>query len=236
MANSYFRFTQFTIHQDRCAMKVCTDSCLFGAWVARHLPSCDALLDVGAGTGLLMMMLAQQFPARIDGIEIDPACFEQLKENIGQNDWKNRLHAYLGDVRDFKFPQRYPVIVSNPPFYEKLLHSGTHQNRLARHSVSLSLNEFFEAIRNNLESQGQAFIIVPFYRREEAVSTAMEYSLHVSRTLVVRQTEKHAPFRVFYQFSSEVPEHPAHEEITIRVNGNYSPEFSQLLRPYYLAL
>lgn len=236
MANSYFRFKEFTVHQERCGMKVCTDSCLFGAWVARHISACDKILDIGSGTGLLMLMLAQQTPAQIDGIELDPDCFGQLLENLHQSPWQNRLNAYQGDVRHFQFQHTYPVILSNPPFYENLLHSQTHSTRLARHSVSLSLTEFFAAINRNLDADGEAFILMPFSRREELLQAGSDHSLQLVRTMTVRQTENHTPFRIFFHLSRHGSKEPIHEEITIKEKGNYSREFSELLKPYYLAL
>src|ERR1051326_2195609 len=103
MANTYFQFKQFTIHQDQCAMKVCTDACILGAWFAEKIPSQSAVLDIGSGTGLLMLMLAQKNRGEIDGIELDLPSFKQLKENITNSKWKENLHVFPGDVRTFSF-------------------------------------------------------------------------------------------------------------------------------------
>src|SRR5437016_546981 len=131
MANSYFQFKQFTVHQERSTLKVSTDSCIFGAWVAeksRELRFVDpstgsgrtipAALDIGAGTGLLMLMLAQQWNGAIDGIEIDKSAYEQALENIQASPWGNRLHLFNGDITSFALPGVYDLIISNPPFYE----------------------------------------------------------------------------------------------------------------------
>src|SRR5215467_9195985 len=88
MSNPYFQFKQFTIHQDQCAMKVCTDACIFGAWFADKIPDHSTILDIGSGTGLLMMMLAQKSRSEVHGVEIDLTSFKQLKENINQNKWR----------------------------------------------------------------------------------------------------------------------------------------------------
>src|ERR1700722_5182147 len=103
MHNSYFRFKQFIIHQDQCAMKVCTDACILGAWFAEKIPSYSMVLDVGSGTGLLMLMLAQKNKAKISGIEIDLPSYKQLKENTGQSKWRERLKVFPGDVRTHVF-------------------------------------------------------------------------------------------------------------------------------------
>ncbi|WP_431216002.1 hypothetical protein ACQ86N_15940 [Puia sp. P3] len=103
MANTYFQFKQFTVNQDQCAMKVCTDACILGAWFAQKTPAWSHVLDIGSGTGLLMLMLAQKHKGEIRGIELDLAAYRQLKDNIGQSPWKGMLKAFPGDVRSFSF-------------------------------------------------------------------------------------------------------------------------------------
>src|SRR5262245_3491214 len=130
MANNYFQFKQFTIHQDRCAMKVTTDSCLFGAWVASRESAARSspgtrrrILDIGGGTGLLALMLAQRTNAFIDSIEIDKDAFQQAEENVKASPWSDRISLYHGDAREFSFQHKYQTIICNPPFYEKELKS-----------------------------------------------------------------------------------------------------------------
>src|ERR1700751_1205435 len=103
MPNPYFQFKQFTIYQDQCAMKVCTDACILGAWFSQKAPSYARMLDIGSGTGLLMLMLAQRHKGEIRGIELDLAAFRQLKENIERSPWKEMLGAVPGDVRAYHF-------------------------------------------------------------------------------------------------------------------------------------
>jgi tRNA1Val (adenine37-N6)-methyltransferase len=123
MSNTYFQFKQFTIHQDQCAMKVCTDACILGAWFAAKIPEYCTVLDIGSGTGLLMMMLAQRTRSEIYGIEIDLSSYKQLKENISQNKWKERLKVFPGDARTYSFASKYDFIIVNPPFFENDLES-----------------------------------------------------------------------------------------------------------------
>ncbi|MGZ8510909.1 MAG: tRNA1(Val) (adenine(37)-N6)-methyltransferase, partial [Chitinophagaceae bacterium] len=129
MANSYFQFKQFTINQDHCAMKVTTDGCLFGAWVAGEVKnrSHDTrnMLDIGVGTGLLSLMVAQKNPHLIiDGAEIDKSAYTQAKENILSAPFKNKIYISNSDIRDGVFGTNYDIVVSNPPFYENELQSG----------------------------------------------------------------------------------------------------------------
>src|SRR6478752_1562135 len=115
MSNTYFQFKKFIVHQERCAMKVCTDSCLFGAWASDLANNKKRILDIGAGTGLLMLMLAQTTSAIIEGIEIEYGCYEQLKTNLTSSPWHDRLHAIAGDATQYHFEEKYDFIISNPP-------------------------------------------------------------------------------------------------------------------------
>jgi tRNA1Val (adenine37-N6)-methyltransferase len=104
MRNSYFQFKQFTVYQDQCAMKVCTDACILGAWFAAKAPAYANVLDIGSGTGLLMLMLAQKHKGEIMGIELELDAFRQLKDNIEKSPWRQLLKVFPGDVRSFSFP------------------------------------------------------------------------------------------------------------------------------------
>ncbi|HEX6333160.1 MAG TPA: methyltransferase, partial [Flavisolibacter sp.] len=120
MANPYFQFKQFTIYHDRTAMKVTTDACLFGAWAAQEIsqmPNIATMLDVGTGTGLLSMMVAQQKALETDAIEIDPDAAAQASENIKASPWATRIHVIQQDVNDLQPGRAYDVVISNPPFY-----------------------------------------------------------------------------------------------------------------------
>ena len=119
MSDSVFHFKQFFIHQDKCAMKVGTDAVLLGAWVTPN--GSNHILDIGTGTGVIALMLAQKTNSPIDAIEIDPDAFGQAKENISGSPWKDRVTIYQADAAQFAFSSKYDILVSNPPFYENEL-------------------------------------------------------------------------------------------------------------------
>ncbi|HEY4336642.1 MAG TPA: methyltransferase, partial [Puia sp.] len=154
MSNSYFQFRQFTVFQDQCAMKVCTDACILGAWFSEKAPAWSRVLDIGGGTGLLMLMLAQKHKGEIQGIELDLSAFRQLQENIRQSPWKEMLNAVPGDARSFSFSGKFDFIITNPPFYEGDLAAGSEQANLARHSKELTLAELLPVIDKNLSLDG----------------------------------------------------------------------------------
>jgi len=237
MANSYFQFKQFTIHQDQCAMKVCTDACILGAWFAAKLPDYYNILDIGSGTGLLMMMLAQKSEAEIHGIEIDLAAFKQLKENVGQNSWKERLRVFPGDARTYSFPRKYNFIISNPPFFENDLASDSDEEQVAKHSKLLKLDELVQTIDDNLDTEGSFGVLLPYHRWAYFHELATRQGFHLVENLFVKQTPKHTSFRSILHYSRHKENFaPEYELIIKNEEGNYTEDFVELLKSYYLHL
>lgn len=234
MANSFFRFRQFIIHQEHCAMKVCTDACLFGAWVAERAAGFERILDIGSGTGLLMMMVAQQSSGMIHGVEIDAPCYQQLQQNISQNEWSEKLQAFHGDIRRLSLPVRYDLIISNPPFYENDLHSETEGTRYARHSIALNFPDLLESVISNLSPGGSFAVLLPYHRWKQFNDLAQTKGLYLSEKIAVRQTEKHEPFRTMLWYDSEYKGPFKLQELVIKIQNRYSPEFRRLLHNYYL--
>ncbi|HXB32483.1 MAG TPA: methyltransferase [Puia sp.] len=237
MRNGYFQFKQFTVRQDQCAMKVCTDACILGAWFADKAPAYARVLDIGSGTGLLMLMLAQKHKGEIRGIEIDLDAFHQLKENISQSPWRQLFKVYPGDVRSFSFPEKFDFIISNPPFFENDLPAASAAANLARHSKELTLSELLEAIDTNLSNTGSFGVLLPYHRTawfEEEAST--RYGFILKEKLLVRQTPRHDFFRSILHFSHTRDNFILTTELTIQDNdGAYTEDFTELLRDYYLS-
>ncbi|WEK34125.1 MAG: methyltransferase [Candidatus Pseudobacter hemicellulosilyticus] len=237
MANSYFQFKQFTIHQDQCAMKVCTDACVLGAWFAAKVPDFSTILDIGSGTGLLMMMLAQKTGSDIHGIEIDLSAFKQLKENINQNSWKERFRIFPGDARTYTFPAKYDFIISNPPFFENDLPSATDEEQVAKHSKSLKLDELLEVINTNLDPFGAFGILLPYHRWEYFHQLAAANGFSLVENLLVKQSPQHPFFRSILHYSrSKENFSPLHELVIKGEDGAYTEDFTELMKDYYLHL
>jgi tRNA1Val (adenine37-N6)-methyltransferase len=238
MSNSYFQFKQFTVHQDQCAMKVCTDACILGAWFADKTPANARVLDIGSGTGLLMLMLAQKHKGPIRGIEIDLDAFRQLKDNIGKSPWPRLLKVYPGDIRTFSFPEKFDFIISNPPFYENDLPATSPTANLARHSKELTLSELLEAIDTNLSHKGSFGVLLPYHRTawfEEQAATRHGFTL--KDKLLVRQTPRHDFFRSILHFSRQKDNFVPTAELSIQDNaGAYTEDFIELMKDYYLTL
>jgi tRNA1Val (adenine37-N6)-methyltransferase len=183
-------------------MKVTTDACLFGAWVAeevrRQESGVRSTLDIGSGSGLLSLMLAQKNSvAEIIGVEIDEEAMKQAKENINTSPWKDRINMLEGDVKDHNFPEKFDLIISNPPFYENEIRSATDSKNVAHHSENLTLKELPDIIKSNLNSDGNFFLLLPYKRNEEIKKLFKDHQLHISKMLFVRQSVKHDYFRIF---------------------------------------
>lgn len=244
MPNSFFQFKQFTIHQDRCAMKVTTDACLFGAWVAEEINNekliINNCLDIGTGTGLLALMLAQKNQqALITGIEIEKDAAIQAKENSNDSPWKDRIDVIEGDVKDYRFPEKLDLIISNPPFYENEIRSVADSKNIAHHSQRLTLKELLVTIKDNLTTAGSFFLLLPYKRNEEIKNLFRDQQLHIDEMLFVRQSVHHDYFRIMIKGSLSREENGETEfnEMSIwNEEQQYTDEFVRLLKDYYLYL
>jgi tRNA1Val (adenine37-N6)-methyltransferase len=237
MSNSFFKFKQFIIHQNKCAMKVCTDSCIFGAWFAQKKIDGLLILDMGSGTGLLMLMLAQKVNAAIHGIEMGSSACTQSKENINETKWKDRLITFCGDLRSHPFSQQYDFIITNPPFFENDLSSLSNEKNIAKHSQQLSLEELITSINRNLKPTGSFGILLPYHRTEYFENLALQNNFYPIEKLLIRQTLSHNFFRSIIHFSRSKNNTVSNFELIIHnKNKNYTEEFIELMKDYYLYL
>lgn len=236
MANNYFSFKQFKIQQDKCAMKVCTDSCIQGAWTAKHLP-CDSkyILDIGTGTGLLSLMIAQNSKSQITAIEIERNAYEQAKENFELSPWAEQIQIHHTALQQFSSTNFYDLIICNPPFYENELQSPNKNRNLALHSTALHVQQLMQYSSNNLTVGGIASVMVPFKREKELLEYAETHQLYPRKLLRIHQTEKHSPFRTIVLFTKQ-KETLIYFKINIKENHSYTTDFIQLMQAYYLHL
>ena len=219
-------------------MKVCTDACLFGAWVTpvANKKSNVHFLDIGAGTGLLSLMLAQRYTnAFIAAAEIDPAAATQAKENFEESIWKDRLSLHHSSIQNFQTSNKYDCIISNPPFFEGDLKSSNPQKNLALHSTQLNFKELTHKAIHLLLPNGYFAVLLPFARSAEFEQ--MMDSLQLHQKILIKQTPKHNYFRSILIFNAENSKQNSVIEISIKDDSNqYTNDFKQLLTPYYLHL
>ena len=219
-------------------MKVCTDACILGAWFAEKVPQHSTILDIGSGTGLLMMMLAQKSKAVIHGIEIDISCFKQLKENIAHSKWQDKLTVHPGDIRSYVFPDKFDFIITNPPFYENDLPSLSEEEKMAKHSRELSLKELLAVIDRDLSSDGTFGVLLPFDRMEYFNNLAEERHFYLHEKLFVRHSEAHPFSRAILHYRRHKENYVPTFELNInrKEGGGYTEEFIELVKDYYLYL
>lgn len=229
-------------------MKVTTDSCLFGAWVADLLTDqkdrVKQILDIGAGTGLLSLMLAQKMPnSTIEAIEAEEQSARQAIENIGLSPWPNSVTVRHTDIRKYTSRNKFDVIISNPPFYENELKGNNPAKNLAHHDNGLQLKELPDIFKELLHKDGNFFLLLPYKRKDEINKLLIQHNLIINNITLVKQSEKHSYFRIMVCGSMRaIDESPGiHETISkemyIRNNtDSYTPEFTRLLKDYYLYL
>jgi tRNA1Val (adenine37-N6)-methyltransferase len=225
-------------------MKVTTDACLFGAWVANEVKSEKAkvknVLDIGTGTGLLSLMYAQKNTNTfIDAIEIEKETYEQAKENITTSPFTDRINLIHGDTKKFSFTKKYDLIISNPPFYEKELRSVDQKKNIALHNSGLSLEELLSVIKSNLSVGGIFYLLLPYKRNEEIKKVLFEKDLSILKIIFVKQSTNHDYFRIMLtgKLKDENEIETIIDEISIWDDRQqYTEEFKELLKDYYLYL
>ncbi len=239
MSNSFFNFKQFNIHQNKCAMKVCTDACLFGAWIAEKNKDVTLkhALDIGTGTGLLSLMLAQKnINVKIDAIEIDDDAALQANENFNASKFRNNINIFHTPIQQFETKIKYDLILSNPPFFLNALKSNNEKRNTALHTGTLNFSALLISARKNISSNGTFVVLLNSTNTTEFLSSALLHGFHLHHQVNVKQTPFHKPFRALLYFGN-YPSPPIIEEIIIKnVNGEYTPNFKNLLKDYYLYL
>ncbi|MBD0284102.1 MAG: methyltransferase [Flavisolibacter sp.] len=241
MKNSYFCFKQFTVQQQQCAMKVTTDACLFGAWCAEEIQNSKVkirkVLDIGAGTGLLSLMVAQKNEVLIEAVEVEKACVLETLVNVQASPWAERIRVLEADIRRYNAEFGFDCIISNPPFYEKEIKSIQTKKNIAHHSEHLTLNQLLTVIQKLLTAEGVFFLLLPFKRYKEFGLLLKKHKLLLNKTVFVRSTPAHAPLRVMVMGAKSGPQAIEQKELVIQdVAHQYSEAFSSLLKDYYLYL
>jgi tRNA1Val (adenine37-N6)-methyltransferase len=243
MANPYFHFKQFTVHQAQTAMKVCTDACVLGTWAAndKSIQNAESILDIGTGTGLLSLMIAQKTNAHITAVEIEPNAFKEASSNIAQSPWPDQIQVIQNSIQAFTSDTNtsFSCVISNPPFFEGDLKSPQNEKNLASHSVALPWEILVQNVSALLKEEGIYFVLIPTLRSYTMQKLCASNGLQLMEEVLVYNDAKHIPFRALQKFiKSDTPiGQPMRNKLVIKKEDNlYSDAFIDLLKDYYLHL
>ncbi|MBX2939249.1 MAG: methyltransferase [Ferruginibacter sp.] len=241
MPNPYFQFKQFTIQQGQSAMKVTTDACVLGA-LANKLVQTQPVyfhrgLDIGAGTGVLSLMLTQDTSLFVDAVEMDRLAATECASNVQASPFANRITVHPVRIEEYKTtPELYDIIICNPPFFKASLPSPNERINLARHEDLLSSERLLQEVFTRMTEKGTAMILMPADRDEGFRKKSDAENLFIHSTIYIQHTELHQPFRVIYLLRKFYADETT-RRLVIRDNHNaYTKEMQELMQPFYLKL
>lgn len=235
MAKTYFDFKKFRIFHDKCAMKVGTDGVLLGAWSCAGIAE-RRILDIGTGSGLIAIMLAQKSQAEIWGVDIAEEAIQQANENASYTEWNDRLHFVHTDISSFCPEFQFDLLICNPPFFSNSLKCPDGMRTQARHSDSMSFNDLIRSASRLLADEGRLEVVLPTERSDEFVQESWINGLNLERrTLVYTKEGQNEAKRVLLGFMKGACRYPLSEKIYIRqMDGEYTEGYKALTSDYYL--
>jgi tRNA1Val (adenine37-N6)-methyltransferase len=236
MPNTAFAFKQFNVKQDKCAMKVGTDAVLLGSWIQPN--GSTHILDIGTGTGVIALMLAQKTNASIVGIDIDVSATQQAQENVDESKFKNSITLFNTSFQDYvkTTALKFQLIVSNPPFFEQSLKSSDEKRSNARHADVLPFDDLLDGVIKLLDAKGKFCLILPTLEAEKFRNMAQKKGLYLSKLLRVKsRVDKDTDKRHLMQFEF-TPTEFSEETIAIEEDErhSYTQAYKELTKAYYI--
>lgn len=233
-----FKFKQFSVNQDQCAMKIGTDGVLLGAWASLKTNP-FAILDIGAGTGVLGLMLAQRSTAEvIDALEIDDDAYEQCVDNFEQSPWGDRLFCYHASLEEFaeEIDDEYDLIICNPPFYAEDYKTENESRDLARFQDAMPFEHLLQSVSILLAPEGTFHVIIPFNEEAKFIALAKTFLLFPNTICHVKGNPESEVKRSMLQFSFSESETQV-ETLTIETKRHqYTEEYINLTKDFYLKM
>lgn len=229
-----FQFKKFSVHHDRCTMKVGTDAVLLGSWV--NIADTKKILDVGTGSGVIALMLAQRTneDVTIDAIETEKVDAEQARENVLQSPWPRKISVHQTSLQEFSPKQRYDLVVSNPPYFINSLLPPSPQRTKARHGSDLTFEALISHSLRLLKSDGRLAVILPFAEGNIFKSIAHEKQLHLIRETAFHSRKEKPPERWLFEFSCIDVKHQSSKLILYANIFEKSEEYINLTKDFYL--
>ncbi|MEO9485536.1 MAG: methyltransferase [Ekhidna sp.] len=238
MPNTHFQFKEFRVEQARSGMKVTTDGCLFGAWVAKEIAELKSepkrILDIGTGTGLLSLMLAQASAfSKIDAIEINAEAFQEASANFSASAWNQRLQCRHLSIQKFS-EQPYDIIICNPPFFQGSQLGNESNKNDAVHSTFLSAADLLESIRRLLAKDGIFYLLYPEREMDQFIDLSKKSELFLNQIVTVKNRSDESVFRKVAQFGFQIKDCEQRELAIRREDHKYTDGFWDLIKDYYL--
>ena len=235
MGKNSFQFKQFTINQDRCAMKVGTDGTLLGAWANAPMGPCR-ILDIGTGTGLVALMMAQRFPeSQVVGIDIDRDATIQAKENVDASPYSERITIINEDATKIDDKEVFDAIVCNPPYFVDSLTCPESQRTLARHTVTLTYEQLMKTAYKLLNNNGIFSIIIPTENNDAIESAAALAGFIISRICMIKTTPNKLPKRQLMEFrKNRIDNFEFIEEVLEIIHNQRSEWYHELTKDFYI--
>ena len=233
MPKTTFAFKEFVVRQNKCPMKISTDSVLIGAWA--KIDKAKTILDIGTGTGIIALMLAQRSAAKIDAIDIDDKSCLQAKENFEESKWKSRLKVHHTTLQNFYPMKIYDVIVSNPPFFPCPLSHKEKEDAQVRYTHKLSFEELADNVVRLLSPKGSFHVILPVHEGAYFTNEAEKRKLFLTNYSWVKTTDrKKFPKRILMCFEFFKKNIPEDKLIVIQSDNRYTNDYKELTKAYYL--
>ena len=229
-----FTFKRFAVEQDRCAMKVGTEGVLLGAWA--QVPENAHILDIGTGTGLVALMLAQRYPAaNVLAVEIEPEAATQASENVENSPFSERIKVLCADARTLSDNEKFDAIVCNPPYFDETLKSPDSARATARHNDTLTIADLLKIAHKLLKINGSLQIILPTASAKRLEQQAKDMSFAVARTTHIYPTPQSDEKRTLLHLVNGEIEETAENSLTIELERHiYTDEYRQLTCDFYL--
>ena len=236
MNDSSFHFKQFIIRQEKSAMKVGTDAVLLGSWA--NVDEAKSVLDIGTGTGIIALMIAQKSAATIDAIDIDKNSYQQAIENVSESKWKDRITIKNISLQDYlkQCTRQYDLIISNPPYFDDSFKPPEESRSQARHTENLSFDDLVTGVRTLLLPEGKFYVILPLTEGKSFIEKMKTEGLFCNELVRVKSKADRVEKRLMMQFSFQKSPIKESDLIIRKDDQNYTDEYINLTKDYYLNL
>ncbi len=230
-----FRFKEFSVSDAQCGMKISTDAVVLGAMV--DVSNAESILDIGTGSGIIALMMAQKSMVPIDAVEMDADAARQAQENFIASPWSERLHLIHDSIQHFSAEANhtYDCIMSNPPYFHHQQKSNAHQTNIAKHDVGLNFEDLCGCVHTLLSEDGRFWVIIPYSEKQHFLQVFLTAGMFCTKSITLFDNKEKEPLRIIYCFAKQIQDKTEISELYIKEsNASYTKEFIALTKIFYL--